>query len=195
MCTIAQTVRYQEDGSHQESEKEREDCQVDVPVMKAFSGKFEYSNSRKILKYLARLLETNVKRKILSDTSHQEDFSSFEDCRALLFAVAEIRLYADPYGQVAEYWSQVLTKLQSNGRFPEKKNEFLKKPLKELIDFKENPPIEQDLVSSEDERGASSLGPFNKLKKNKFGLNEHSVSYIQFSKFNRKQIRKRGKEL
>lgn len=80
----------------------------------------------------------------------------------------------------------MLTKLQSDGRFPEKKKEFLKKHVKELIDFKENPPMEQDLESSEDERGTSSLGAFKKLKKNKFGLNEHSVSYIQFSKFNRK---------
>lgn len=50
-CTTAQPVGHQEDGSHQESEKEMEDCQVAVPVMKAFGGKFEYSNSRKILKY------------------------------------------------------------------------------------------------------------------------------------------------
>ena len=119
-----QTVGYQEDGSHQEIEKEREDCQVAVPVTKAFSGKFEYSSSRKILKYLARVLETNVKRKILSDTSHHKDFSSFDDCRALLFAVAEIRPYAAPHGQVAEYWSKVLTKLQSDGRFPEKERCF-----------------------------------------------------------------------
>ena len=123
-CTTAQPVGHQEDGSNQESEKEREDCQVAVPVMKAFGGKFEYCNSRKILKHLVRLLETNVKRKILSDTSHHEDFTSFDDCRALLFAVAEIRPYAAPHGQVAEYWYQVLTKLQSDGRFPGKKKSF-----------------------------------------------------------------------
>jgi len=171
-------------GRHQESARVRAHCHVAILGTEVFGGKSWY-NFRKILNYLARFLETNMKGKIVSDTSYHEDFTSFDDCRALVFAVAEIRPYAAPHGQVAEYWERVLTKLRSHERFPGKKTGVSEEACQRAYWFqRKSSNWTRFSILRRGERDIKP-GSLYKAEKNKFKLNEHSVSHIQFSKFNR----------
>jgi hypothetical protein len=111
---------------------------------------------------------------------------SFNECAEILYVVASLRPYRKPRGLKTMAWNAVLDTLHRNGYVTEKKLDWLKSRVRNLIEFHENGGFaelddwNQNVVRSEEELEHKIKKRRRKTKK-KFDLTESSVCYISFT--------------